>query len=73
MVKTKKFIYNYEMIDVYLQTHKLNKRQFCERCKICSTTLNKFYHAKLVHVFSLLKVVDVLGVAIHHFFMGIKE
>ena len=71
MIKVKKFIYKCKLIDDYLKENDVNKKKFCERCKICRSTLKRFYQGKMVSVLALLKVVEVLNVGADEFLINI--
>lgn len=71
MTNVKKYIYNYDMIDDYLKENELNKKQFCERCNICLSTLNRFYQYKRVSIFVLVKVDDILKIRLNDFLVAI--
>ncbi len=65
----KKFdVVNITLIDNFIISHKITKKQFCKLCKINYSTLRKIYNGKNFIINSLIKIARVMEIKVSNFF-----
>ncbi len=59
---------NVQIIEEYIKTNNLTKKDFCKQCNISVSTFYRIMHGKDFNLLSLFRIAKNMNVPIHKFF-----
>ncbi len=59
---------NIQIIEKYIKTNNLTKKEFCKQCNISTSTFYRIMQGKDFNLLSLFRIAKKMNVPIHQFF-----